>query len=211
MTNPPPVVTLAVPMLGWYDVTTGNVQVSSFLSVPNASFLSSPDGVNAGLVGTNDGAMIHLAGTATTGDGGQNWFMWAANSMAVANGLTIFNPYPSASTPGRWLAQLVAPPQTSKLVVSGAVIQLQAATIYVKVSKTVPSPTTLLLPKMSDVLAQNTVGQQTRIKVDATAAQFPTTVTTPDGTLIDGGALDVINVPDAEMAYTPDGTGWNKG
>src|SRR6266700_3756259 len=92
MANPPPVIALAIPVLGWYTVGFGNIQTSQLLSVPKASFLSSPDGLNAGLT--------------LTGDAGSLWCEWQASSLAIPDGLTIFNPWPSVNTPGRWIAQI---------------------------------------------------------------------------------------------------------
>jgi hypothetical protein len=209
---PPPVITLAVPVLGWYSVQFGGLQTSQFLSVPNASYLSSPDGVNTGLVGVADGALAHLAGIASTMDGGQNLIMWDADALDVADGVTIWNPYPTPGTPGRWIAQIQPRANVSLIIATGLVIQLSPATELVSVRKQVASPTTILLPTM---LRAN-LGQSVSVAdVNSVAAAFPITVTNTDGALIGPTTLatnvDVINMNGATHSYTPDGVGWVRG
>lgn len=206
---PPPVITLAVPVLGWYSVQSGGLQTSQFLSVPNASYLSSPDGVNPGLVGVADGSIAHLAGITSTMDGGQNLIMWDADSLAIPDGVTVWNPYPSAGVPGRWLAQLQPKASVSQIVVTGTIIQLSPATELVSVRKQTPSPTTILLPAM----ATANLGQTISVSdANGVSGAFPITVTNTDGALIGPTTLasnaDVINQNGATHNYTPDGVGW---
>lgn len=209
---PPPVITLAVPVLSWYSVQSGGLQTSQFLSVPNASYLSSPDGVNPGLVGVADGALAHLAGITSTMDGGQNLIMWDADALNVPDGVTVWNPYPSAGTPGRWIAQIQPKANVSLIVATGTVIQLSPATELVSVRKQVPSVTTILLPTM---LVAN-LGQSISVAdVNSVSSMFPITVTNTDGALIGPTSLatniDIINANGATHTYTPDGVGWVRG
>jgi hypothetical protein len=209
---PPPVITLAVPVLGWYSVQSGGLQTSQFLSIPNASYLSSPDGMNDGLVGVADGALAHLAGIAATMDGGQNLIMWDADALDVPDGVTIWNPYPSLGTPGRWIAQIQPRANVSLIVATGAIIQLSPATELVSVRKQTPSPTTILLPTMVNA----NLGQTVEIAdVNGVSAAFPITVTNTDGALIGpitlASNVDVINANGATHSYTPDGVGWVRG
>jgi hypothetical protein len=209
MTNTPPVVSLAVPVLGWYEVQFGGIQMSQMLGLPSTSYLSSPDGVNPGLVGVADGAMLHLNGYTVTGDSGSFWLIWDATSTALPDKITVWNPYPSNNTPGRWLAQLPEPLPISRIVTTGTVVSLAPATEFVAVRKTVPSAVTLQLPNMANAI----LGQGITVKVDQNAAQYPVTVVTLDGSVIDpplGGTSDIISQPLASRTYTPDGSVWNK-
>ncbi len=208
MANPPPVIALAIPVLGWYTVGFGNIQTSQLLSVPKASFLSSPDGLNPGLTGVADGAMVHLAGITLTGDAGSLWCEWQASSLAVPDGLTIFNPWPSVNTPGRWIAQIPQSLGISRIVTTGAIVQLAPNTVFVAVRKTPPSVTTILLPPMTTAI----LGEPITIKVDSNAATFPTTVQTVDATIIDmtSTTTDVLNQSFQARDYTPDGVQWNR-
>lgn len=209
MTNPPPVVTLAIPVLGWYEVQFGGIQISQILPLPNSSYLSSPDGINPGLVGIGDGAILHLSGYSVTGDNGSLFLQWNATSIATPDQITVWNPFPANSTPGRWVAQTPQPPPISRIVTTGAIISLAPATEFVAVRKIIPAATTLELPNMQNAI----LGQGITVKVDQTAAQFPTTVLTLDGSVIDppfGGTSDIINQPLAARTYTPDGVVWNK-
>jgi hypothetical protein len=209
MPNPPPVVTLAVPVLGWYSVQQGNLQVSQFLSVPTANFLSSPDGVNDGLVGVADGAVVHLAGLLDTLDGGQNDFMWVADSLAVPDGQLVFSPFVDLGRPGRWIAQIAPKQAVSRVIEVGTVIQLSPATELCSVRKAQPSLTTILLPTM----AAANLGQETTVAdTNGVSSLFPITVTNTDGALIGPSSLlsnvDVINNNGMTRTYTPDGVGW---
>ncbi len=209
---PPPVITLAVPVLGWYSVQSGGLQTSQFLSIPNASYLSSPDGVNNGLVGVADGALAHLAGIKSIMDGGQNNIMWSASSLAVPDGVTVWNPYPLSGTPGRWIAQTQVLISVSEIIATGTIIQLSPATELVSVRKQIASPTTIILPTM---LSAN-LGQTVSVSdTNGVAEAFPITVTNTDGALIGPTTLasniDVINMNGATHSYTPDGVSWIRG
>jgi hypothetical protein len=96
-----------VPQDSWYQLTTGQVNPSVADTVPDITYLqpsSTPLGLIDGLVGPLDGAIIGLAGTATTFDGGQTWLMWDEDSLLPDNGTSIFCPFVDTSTAGRWLA-----------------------------------------------------------------------------------------------------------
>ncbi len=206
---PPPVITLAVPVLGWYSVQSGGIQTSQILSVPNASYLSSPDGVNNGLVGVSDGALAHLSGLVSTMDGGQNLLMWVANSLTTPDGVTVFNPFPLVGMPGRWVAQIPTRIHVSTRVAIGTIIQISAATELVSVRKVIPSPTTILLPNMVNAILGLTVSVA---DTNGVAGAFPITVTNVDGAFIGPTTLasniDVIDTNGATHSYMPDGVGW---
>lgn len=207
---PPPVVSLAVPVLGWYTVDFGGIQMSQMLGLPSDSYLSSPDGVNTGLVGIADGAMLHLNGYAITGDNGSLWVMWSESSLATPDGVTVWNPFPSPAAPGRWLAQLPVAPPVSRVITTGAIIALSPSTEFVAVRKMIPSLTTLQLPPLNQAI----LGQRIAIKVDQNAPRYPTTVATIDGATFDnqvGVTSFVIAGLYEEIGFTPDGITWNIG
>lgn len=102
----PPIDT-TVPAQTWVTLTSGGIQVSSALTVPNVTYLSSGGGQN-GLVGGGDGQAIYLIGTANKLDGGQQWLIWDATSVTPANGTTVFNPWVVTGTPGRWRTATIA-------------------------------------------------------------------------------------------------------
>lgn len=92
-----------VPQDSWYTLTTGNYNPSVADTVPNITYLQ-PSGDQDGIVGPLDGAVIGLAGTATTLDGGQKWLMWDEDSLEDDNGTTVFCPFVDDTTAGRWIA-----------------------------------------------------------------------------------------------------------
>lgn len=90
-----------VPGAQWIKLVSGSISVSAAIAVPNGSFLHN-DGVNNGIVGPQDGAIIFLAGIDSTKDGGQRIFIWDANSLATGDQVNIYNPWLDGGTPGRW-------------------------------------------------------------------------------------------------------------
>lgn len=205
MSSPPPVIALSVPMLGWYTVRSGGIEVSMILSVPNSSYLSSPDGVNVGLEGVADGVMIHLAGFVETSDGGQNWYMWVADSLDTPDDSTVFNPYPSNSTPGRWIVQtLTTLPVVAPLIyLSGATITLPGGSGVAVIRKTVGASTTVNLP--ANALAGTTWTVKDG-KGDCSTNNI--TVRTTDGSLIDGLSTVVLSTDYQSYNFESDGTNW---
>jgi hypothetical protein len=96
-----------VPQDAWYNLTTGDVNPSVADTVPNINYLrpsATPLGLVDGVVGPLDGAIIGLAGTSSTFDGGQTWLMWDDDSLLADNGVTVFCPFADTGTPGRWRA-----------------------------------------------------------------------------------------------------------
>jgi hypothetical protein len=90
-----------VPGTTWQRLTSGGVQVTPLLTVPNATYLA-PSGGHDGLAGTTDSEVIYLAGTATKLDGGQQFLLWDSTSTTPAAGTSVFNPWVITGTPGRW-------------------------------------------------------------------------------------------------------------
>jgi hypothetical protein len=90
-----------VPGTTWQRLTSGGVQVTPLLTVPNATYLA-PSGGHDGLAGTTDSEVIYLAGTATKLDGGQQFLLWDSTSITPAAGTSVYNPWVITGTPGRW-------------------------------------------------------------------------------------------------------------
>lgn len=203
MTAPP--IPTVVPQDAWYRLTTGGINPSQNDSVPDASFLA-PSGVNDGVVGALDGALIYLQGTATQLDGGQQWLMWDATSVAVADNLTIFNPWYVTATLGRWLsAETTTQTSDGQLVVSGtsvAILPSNAKIIYVLVNKTVGSPTTLFMP------TSRVQWQVFKIKDGKGDASTNTITVDGNGANIDANAQAFIVQDYGEIDVWWDGTQW---
>lgn len=206
MTAPP--IPTVVPQDAWYRLTTGGISPSQNDSVPNASFLA-PSGVNDGVVGALDGALIYLQGTTTQLDGGQQWLMWDDTSVAVANGVTVFNPWYVTATLGRWLTAGTPPVASSiaggQIITSGASVAITAsatALTYVLVNKTVGSATTLFLP------TSRIAFQVFRIKDGKGDASSNVITIDGNGVNIDGGTQVFVFQDYGEIDVWWDGTKW---
>lgn len=200
----PPVPTTA-PQDAWYTLTTGNINPSAADTVPNITFLG-PTGEQPGLVGSLDGEIIYLAGTAAKLDGGQQFLMWEATSLAVQDLKTVFNPWPvdTPGVPGRWVSVSVG--QTfagGQIITSGSVIAIlpsSAPVVNVLVNKTIGSLTTLLLP------INPGVWQVFRIKDrKGDASTNPITIS-GNGSTIEGAPTYVIANDGGSTDLTWDGT-----
>ena len=203
-----------VPQDSWYNLTTGNYNPSVADTVPDITYLapqSTPSGYVDGLVGPLDGAIIGLAGTAGTFDGGQTWLMWDEDSLLDYNGTTVFNPFVVTTTPGRWLA-LANPTGPSGAVQATESIQAgQSATISAQAAPFVnvfvvgvrldTIATTLALP------GATFLGQTFNIK-DALgdAATYNIIVTAPS---IDGAASFTFYANYQGQNFTWNGTEWS--
>jgi hypothetical protein len=199
----PPVPTTA-PQDAWYTLTTGNINPSAADTVPNITFLG-PTGEQPGLVGSLDGEIIYLAGTVAKLDGGQQFLMWEATSLAVQDLKTVFNPWPvdTPGVPGRWVSVSVG--QTfagGQIITSGSVIAIlpsSAPVVNVLVNKTIGSLTTLLLP------INPGVWQVFRIKDrKGDAATNPITIS-GNGSTIEGATTYVIANDGGSTDLTWDG------
>jgi hypothetical protein len=184
-------VPLSAPQGPWFALQTGQVQATEAASVPNASYLQYNTTLQAtGLIGSLDGAVIYLAGSATQLDGGQAWLMWRATSLATP-GANVFNPFASNSTPGRWVnatpPQLTAPTEQSQIVAAAGTFNVVASNFLTVVVLLRPSPVgavTVRLPAAASLLAQQTF----RVKDDVGFAAANTVIVNDiDGvTLLDG-------------------------
>lgn len=150
MSGIPPVPTF-VPQDAWYALTAGNYNPSEANSVPNAAFLS-PAGGQDGLVGSLDGGLIYLAGNAAELDGGQQWLMWVATSMAPADQVSVFSPWVNAGVPGRWISTATRGPAagpSGQIITTGgaaAVLPTMQSPVNVIVNLAVPAAVTIYLP-----------------------------------------------------------------
>jgi hypothetical protein len=150
MSGIPPIPTF-VPQDAWYELTVGNYNPSEANSVPSAALLS-PQGGQDGLVGSLDGGLIYLAGSQSELDGGQQWLMWVAASLAVADEVTVFNPWVQAGVPGRWVATTAAPAAMGpggQLVTAGGAAAVMPSTfspVNVVVQLAAPAAVTIYLP-----------------------------------------------------------------
>lgn len=203
MTAPP--VPTAVPQDAWYELTTGNVNPSAANTVPNITYLA-PTGDQAGLVGSLDGEIIYLSGTATALDGGQKFLMWQEASLAVQDLINIFNPWPISTPgiPGRWISTNILQNSSSgQIITSGSSVDILPTNQLVTnilVNKTAGSPTTLIMPTL--------VGQwQEFVVIDGKgdASVNPITISSPT-IPIAGGASYVIAVDGGTVRLTFDGS-----
>lgn len=121
-----------VPGAQWVKLVSGSISVSAAIAVPNGAFLHT-DGVNNGIIGPQDGAIIFLAGINTTKDGGQRIFMWDANSLAGGDQVNIYNPWVDNGTPGRWRrlggSDGIVVPRSAGVALSDLVLATVAALI----------------------------------------------------------------------------------
>lgn len=203
MTTPP--VPTTAPQDAWYTLTTGNINPSAADTVPDISYLG-PTGEQPGLVGSLDGEIIYLAGTTTKLDGGQQFLMWEATSVAAQDLKTIFSPWPTdmSGVPGRWVSVSVG--QTfagGQIIQSGSVVAIlpsSAPVVNVLVNKTVGSATTLLMP--------TSVGQWQVFRIKdrkGDAGTNPITVS-GNGSTIQGATTFVIANDNGNVDLTWDGT-----
>lgn len=201
-----------VPQDSWYNLTTGNYNPSVADSVPDISYLR-PSGSQDGIVGPLDGAVIFLAGTATTMDGGQRSLMWDADSLDADDGQNIFCPFALTTTPGRWVsistrsvvvnANVVA----TRTIVAGTTDNVTASLapfiqVFVK-DRAAPGATTVNLP--SPFLTFE--GQTISIKdAQGDASTYNITVVAPS---IDGNPSFVFYADYQDQNFTWNGTEWS--
>lgn len=198
-----------VPQDAWFGLTLGNANPSIADSVATAAMLS-PSGGQDGLIGSLDGGVVFLAGTAAELDGGQKWLMWTAASLAVADGVNVFNPYVVTGTPGRWLTASAAQRLVGgQIITAGATVAVIAANVSVVnvlVNKTVGSPTTLLLPPA----AAQQQWQEYLIKDGKRDADVNPITLDGNGLTIDGAGTLVIAVAGGSVSLVWNGTEYNQ-
>lgn len=177
-----------VPQDSWYQLTTGNYNPSVADTVPDITYLQpmlTVLGYVDGLVGPLDGAIIGLAGTSATFDGGQTWLMWEEDSLLADDGVNVFCPFVDTATPGRWRALALpnsptGPTVSTQFFEAGADYTIAASTaqtIMVFVQGRVANlPTNLALPGstfISQVVAvKDAEGQSATYNVSVTAASI---------------------------------------
>jgi hypothetical protein len=212
MTAPP--LPTFVPQTAWYNLTVGQINPSEADSVPNASYLQPqtlPTGTLTGLVGSSNGDLIYLAGLVTLLDGGQKWLAWVADSLQTPDNVNVFCPFPSTSTPGRWVntAAPASPGASVFLQTSlgaGGTYNLVGVTnplVYIFIKPAISAPTTINMP------GSPFPGQRYTFKDAAgIAGTYPITI---QAASIDGETSYQLVANYAAITLTWNGSAWSVG